>query len=146
MRYCCWTPTVARSHQTCTSERLTPGHVYTRAELAEQFGIKDATLMTGIFRPKGHDSIWLFITDKKTSDRTQYRNRLDHNQLEFESQPAGRKDKLIIEHDAMGLEVLLFYRQSVREYPGAGFRYEGPFRYVSHEGEHPTRFVLQRVR
>lgn len=35
--------------------------------------------------------------------------------------------------------------KSKSEYLGAGFRYEGPFEYVKHEGKHPTRFTLRRA-
>jgi hypothetical protein len=52
---------------------------------------------------------------------------------------------LIIEHAQRGLELLVFYRPSRYVFPGAGFRYEGPFRYESHEGSGPTSFVLRRV-
>ncbi|RME88331.1 MAG: hypothetical protein D6770_07190, partial [Anaerolineae bacterium] len=31
------------------------------------------------------------------------------------------------------------------EHPGAAFRYEGVFEYVSHHGANPTHFILQRV-
>ncbi len=41
--------------------------------------------------------------------------------------------------------MLLFYRKSKSEHPGAGFRYEGPFQYMKHEGKHPTRFTLRRA-
>lgn len=56
-----------------TSDLLAVGHVYTRAELAETFDIHDATLNTGIFQPKGQCSIWLFVTEQKTADRTRFR-------------------------------------------------------------------------
>ena len=56
----------------------------------------------------------------------------------------GRKDKLIIEHAKTGLEILLFYRKSRREFASGGFRYEGRFCYASHEGAQPTRFILKR--
>jgi len=42
-------------------------------------------------------------------------------------------------------ELLVFYRTSKTEHSGAGFRYEGRFRYVSHTGAQPTHFVLERV-
>jgi hypothetical protein len=48
-----------------TSESLVDGAIYTRSELREMFNIRDATINTGIFRPKGHDSVWLFVTEKK---------------------------------------------------------------------------------
>jgi 5-methylcytosine-specific restriction protein A len=128
-----------------TSESLVKGAIYTRSELRKMFGIRDATINTGTFRPKGHDSVWLFVTEKKTSDRTQYHDLLDNDILHWDGQTMGRTDHWIIEHKDQGLELLLFYRKSKTEHPGAGFRYEGPFEYVSHLGSHPTRFTLRRA-
>jgi predicted restriction endonuclease len=128
-----------------TSDRLDVGRIYTREELARAFGIADATLNTGIFRPKGSKSIWLFVTEKKTADRTQYADRLVGDDLHWQGQTAGRTDRLIIEHEARGLELLVFYRLHKSEHPGAGFRYESRFRYVDHRGSKPTTFSLRRV-
>jgi hypothetical protein len=128
-----------------TSSVLTVGNVYSRVELADRFGVTDATLNTGIFRPPGHESVWLFVTEKKTPDRTQYRDHLDGEDLSWDGQTSGRKDALIIGHEAEGLELLLFYRHSKTELDNYGFRYEGPFRYVSHQGSKPTHFLLRRV-
>lgn len=127
-----------------TSTVLQVGSVYTRADLKKQFGIRDATINNGIFKPKGHDSVWLFVTKDKTSDRTQYQDTLDGDVLTMEGQTAGRTDGLIIEHDERGDELLLFYRDSKLQYPGAGFRYEGQFRYESHKGAGPAAFTLRR--
>jgi hypothetical protein len=55
-----------------TSSQLIVGTTYTREDLARKFDIKDATLFTGIFKPKGHDSVWFFVTENKTPDRIQY--------------------------------------------------------------------------
>ena len=109
------------------------------------FEITDATVKTGVFRPKGYDSIWLFVTEHKTADRTQYIDLLNGDVLEWQGQTEGRTDALIREHEAQGNELLVFYRKSKSEYPGAGFRYEGRFRCLFHAGGHPTRFTLQRV-
>jgi hypothetical protein len=128
-----------------TSTLLEPGVIYTRKDLAEQFQITDSTLNTGIFQPRGHRSVWLFVTEQKTPDRTQYVDRLDGEVLYWQGQPRGSKDLLIIEHEQRGLELLVFYRHSRYAFPGAGFRYEGPFRYASHAGSGPTSFVLRRV-
>lgn len=128
-----------------TSSVLSVGEVYTRIGLAERFGITDATLTTGIFRPAGHDSVWLFVTEKKTPDRTQYQDHLDGDTLSWDGQTSGRKDALIIGHEAQGLELLVFYRQSKNEFGNYGFRYEGPFRYVSSTGKNPAHFTLVRV-
>ena len=53
MRKCCM----------LTSEHLVVGNIYSRNELKAKFEIKDSTINTGIFRPKCHDSIWLFMTE-----------------------------------------------------------------------------------
>lgn len=127
-----------------TSTVLSPEQIYTREELKELFAITDATLNTGVFRPKGTSSVWLFITEEKTADRTQYRDRLVGEALHWQGQTAGRTDALVIEHEARGLELLVFFRKRKYEHPGAGFRYLGEFRYVTHSGSAPTSFVLQR--
>jgi len=127
-----------------SSESLEVGSIYTRADLMELFGITDATINTEIFQPSGHESVWLFVTEDKTPDRTRYEDMLNGNDLEWDSQPSGRKDDLIVHHRDLGLEVLLFYRKKKYEFPGAGFRYEGPFDYVSHAGSGPAHFKLRR--
>jgi hypothetical protein len=128
-----------------TSDSLTVGSVYTRKELKAKFKITDATINTGIFKPSGHDSVWLFVTEEKQSDRTQYNDLLEGDVLEWDSQPGGRKDDLIIEHKDKGLELLLFYRKKKYEFEGAGFRFEGPFDYLEHSGEGPAHFRLLRA-
>jgi len=52
-----------------TSTQLVVGETYTRDGLRELFGITDATLNNGIFRPKNTRSVWLFVTEEKTPDR-----------------------------------------------------------------------------
>lgn len=129
-----------------TSERLTDNDVYTRENLKQLFSITDATINTGVFRPKGTNSVWLFVTEQKTADRTPYRDHLEGDLLHWQGQTAGRTDNLIIEHVQRGLELLIFFRKSKYEHKGAGFRYLGPYEYVSHEGSQPTGFVLRRAR
>jgi putative restriction endonuclease len=128
-----------------TSEHLKLNEVYTRAELKEQFAIKDATINNGIFHPKGHESIWLFVTKEKTKDRTQYTDDLKGNDLYMDGQTAGLRDKWLIEHDQNGVEIILFYREAKYEHPGAGFRYQGRFKYVEHRGTRPAQFHFRRV-
>jgi len=128
-----------------TSQRLQEGELYPRQALIDRFSISDATVNTGVFRPAGTKSIWLFVTRDKTSDRTQYRDELAGDVLRWEGQTAGRTDRAIIEHEDNGDELLLFYRDSKRQHPNAGFRYEGRFRYLAHTPGNPARFTLQRV-
>jgi hypothetical protein len=129
-----------------TSERLVEGEIYTRKELSDLFDTKDATIRNGVFpRPAGSQSIWLFVTENKTKGSPQYKDLLHENLLYWDGQTEGRTDKLIIDHQENGLEILVFYRAKKREFPHGGFRYEGRFHYVKHEGRRPTQFILQRV-
>ena len=127
-----------------TSEHLTVSEIYTRKELKAMFKITDSNLNNGVFRPKGHDSIWIFVTKEKSADRTQYVDELIGDTLSWDGQTSGRTDPWIVEHRVNGRELLLFYRESRSEYPGAGFRYEGVFEYVSHMPGHPSHFILRR--
>lgn len=127
-----------------SSAALTVGDRYSRDELKNQFSIRDATINTGIFRPAGHDSVWLFVTEEKTPDRTQYVDHLDGDDLHFEGQTAGRTDSLIQEHVDRGLELLVFHRAKKDEFPDYSFRYEGPFEFLASEPGPPTRFHLRR--
>ena len=128
-----------------TSEHLSVGSLYSRNELRDQFDITDATINTGIFQPQGHDSVWLFVTEEKTADRTQYKDRLVGDDLYFEGQLRGRTDPLIRDHMERGVELLLFHRQKKDEHPNYAFRFEGVFRYLSEKGSEPTKFHLRRV-
>jgi putative restriction endonuclease len=101
--------------------------------------------MTGVYRPPGTPSVWLFVAEYKSPDRTAYVDSLQGDTLYWQGQTSGRTDALVRHHERDGLELLLFYRKRKDEYPEHGFRYEGPFRYLSHTGERPTTFVLQRV-
>ena len=127
-----------------TSEQLVVGNLYSRKDLELMFGIRDASLKTGIFRPSGHESVWLFVTETKGSDRTQYEDRLDGDTLYFEGQTKGRTDALIRDHERLGLELLLFFRKKKDEHPNYAFRFEGPFRFVDASGSEPTKFRLIR--
>jgi len=127
------------------SEALQAGKVYSHEDLASRFGVTDATLNTGVFQPKGSQSIWLFVTLQKTTDRTQHIDHLEGDVLHWQGQTSGRSDGRIIDHEAVGHELLLFYRHSKRQHPHAGFTYEGSFRYLHHEPGNPSSFVLQRL-
>ena len=124
-----------------SSEKLKQGDLYSRRQLAEKFSITDATLNTGVFQPKGHSSGWLFVTNKKPANRTQYVDSLVGDTLHWQGQTTGRTDQLIIDHEDRGLELLVFYREESR----APFRYEGVFDYAEQSGGHPTSFKLKRA-
>ncbi|HWL69447.1 MAG TPA: DUF3427 domain-containing protein [Geminicoccus sp.] len=129
------------------SGQLTPDEVYTRADLAERLGISPGAMGSGVFRRKGSSSVLLFVTEHKSADRTPYEDRLEGDVLHWQGQEKRGTDSLIIEHAERGLELLVFYRRQKSEFPGYGFRYLGPFTYVSHQtpsGPGASSFVLQR--
>jgi putative restriction endonuclease len=127
-----------------TSDFLKRGGLYSRSQLSDAFAVHDATLQTGIFRPVNHSSIWIFITKEKTPDRIQYVDDLSETTLHMESQKTGRKDRLLVGHVQMGLEIVLFYRIHRREHVGGAFRYEGLLDYVSNSPSSPSHFVFSR--
>jgi hypothetical protein len=124
--------------------KLEAGRVYTRVELQRLFSIKDATVKNGVFHFKDRHEIWLFVTEKKTADRVQYQDKLVGDELRWQGQTSGRTDSIIINHRQDGNDILVFYRKRKYEFPGAGFKLEGNFDYVSHSGSAPTSFVLKR--
>jgi hypothetical protein len=128
-----------------TSPALTEGEVYTRQQLRAQFSITDSTINNGFFRPHDTQSIWLFVTGEKTAPEQGKVNAFDGDLFYWLGQNAGRTDAQIVGHEADGREILLFYRTTKAEYAGGGFKYFGPFRYISHTPGPPSRFVLQRI-
>lgn len=123
---------------------LISGRIYTRVELQRLFSIRDATLKNGVFQVKDRHEIWLFVTASKQADRVQYEDRLEGDTLYWQGQSSGRTDERIICHAHEGNDLLLFYRESKAQHPGAGFEFSGRFSYVSHVGPAPTHFVLKR--
>jgi hypothetical protein len=132
----CWTK--------ADSGPLVAGNIYTRNDLRELFGIRDATLNNGVFHVKERQEIWLFVTENKAADREQYVDKLTDDILRWQGQRLGRTDSLVIDHKRTGNQLLLFYRTARYQFDGSGFSYEGPFEYVSHSGSQPTSFVLRR--
>jgi putative restriction endonuclease len=124
------------------SEKLKIGEIYNRKSLAKLFQITDATLNTGVFKPKNHSSVWLFVTRKKAANQPKYIDSLTGNTLQWDGQASGKSDLMIIEHKARDLELLLFYREEPKQYADSGFRYLGPVDYVSHNLGHPSTFTL----
>ncbi|WP_340819812.1 HNH endonuclease [Methanolobus sp. WCC4] len=128
-----------------SSEYLDVLSVYSRNDLKDLFQITDATINTGIFQPKGHSSVWIFVTKNKTPDRTAYSDDFDGQILNFEGQLKGRTDHKIINHLDNDAELIVFYREHIKEYPESAFKHLGRFQYISHSGDKPTHFVLQAL-
>jgi putative restriction endonuclease len=126
-----------------TSASLNEGQVYTRKGLQAEFQITAASINTGIFKPAAFDSVWIFVTETKTADKTQYEDVLIGDVLQMEGQTEGRTDYLLENHVERGLELLLFYRTKKNQHPDYGFTYKGRFLYQSQSSSKPTKFVLR---
>lgn len=134
------------SRVSCDDRVLRRENVYTRSDLREIFGIRDATLNNGVYHFKERREIWLFVTENKQADREQFVDKLVGDVLYWQGQRLGRTDHLVIDHKQQGEKLLLFYRRAKYEFERAGFRCEGTFEYVDHSGSRPTSFVLRRAR
>jgi hypothetical protein len=120
--------------------------VYTRAQLKQIYSIKDATINNGVFPFTGRREIWLFVTEQKSADRVQYKDRLIGDELHWQGQSRSGTDQKVIKHKENANDILVFYRKMKNEFPGFGFRFLGRFDYVSHSGEMPASFILRRHR
>jgi hypothetical protein len=94
------------------SAKLKLGEIYSRKSLREIFPTSDATLNTGVFRPKNYSSVWLFVTCKKAANQPKYVDYLVGNTLHWQGQASAKSDQIIIEHKNRDLELLLFYRDA----------------------------------
>ncbi|HLZ68882.1 MAG TPA: hypothetical protein VKV26_03130 [Dehalococcoidia bacterium] len=128
------------------SELLTVGEAYDRRQLQGLLNTKDATINTGVFHPKGYDTILLFVTENTSADGAEHHNLLRGRTLEWDGQTSGRSDDWIIHHTDRGWELLLFYRERKRSYADAGFRYEGQLAYEGHVGAEPAHFTLRLLK
>jgi putative restriction endonuclease len=128
------------------SEKLKVGEIYSRTSLREIFPTSDATLNTGVFRPKNYSSVWLFVTRTKAPNQPKYVDCLSGETLHWQGQTSGKSDLMIIEHRDRDLELLLFYREEPKQYANSGFRYLGPVEYKSHNPRHPSSFTLRLKR
>ncbi|SFO31521.1 protein of unknown function [Roseovarius lutimaris] len=128
-----------------TSTDLKIGQLYSRKQLKSAYGILDATINTGVFRPSGKKSIWLFVTEVKSADRTPYRDKLEGDTLTWQGQTSGRTDHLIKDHRQNDDELIVFFRKHKNANPSYSFVYEGTFKYVDCCERYPTTFTLSRT-
>ena len=120
------------------------GGIYNRKQIGELLHTQDANLKNGVFSLKGTNNVLLFVTEEHENPRAPgYRDRLFGDVLTWYGQPSGRSDRLIIRSTELKLTLSLFYRKSKLQFPGYGFQYLGPLRYLSHVESHPTIFKLR---
>ncbi len=119
------------------------GETYTRERISKMLRTKDANIRNGVFRPSGKDFVLLFVTEKKTRDRTPYNDALNDEILFWDGQNSGKTDRLIIDHASIGLQLLLMYRSTRKARPDYSFVYFGRLAYIKHEGRNPAHFQLK---
>src|SRR5260370_32648097 len=115
------------------SEKVKLGEIYTRKSLTKSFHITDATLNTGVFKPKNFSSVWLFVTRKKAANQPKYIDHLTGDTLHWQGQASGKSNLMIIEHNSRDSELLLFYRDEPKQYADSGFRYLCQLEYIAHK-------------
>ena len=130
-----------------TSDSLVIGESYSRARLGEMFGLAPIAFQRGVFKPKDHASVWVFVTEEAGDGVDPRGSVLRGDVLHWGGVSGGRSEALVLEHAARGLELVLFHRRNAAQYPDRGFRYEGAFAYdpAAADAEAPTRFVLRRI-
>ena len=120
------------------------GESYTRQELASTWGYAGPQAIgKGVFTPRKSPYIILFVTVEKQKSQTQYRDSLQGSTLYWEGETGCRSDNRIIEAEASGDTVLLFFRPRHHQ----PFLYLGPIvleRYTrSDDPYQPTSFVFR---
>lgn len=136
-------------HTRKSSETLDLLKVYSREELKSGFGVTDAIIRYGIFKPGDAPSIWLFVTGEALPDGSGPRHHFDEQVLQFEGKARRKADPLIVDHERDGNEIVVFYRHRRREFASYGYRYLGRFSYLSHIAgkliDEPSRFILYPI-
>lgn len=120
------------------------GAIYSRKDIKKLYSTNDFSVNNGVFRPNYGKDILLFVTAKKTRDRTQYKDQIYGEILEWDGQKSGRTDNLIVNHVELGLNLLVFFREKRNEFQDYGFMFLGNAYYYSRTTERkPSHFILK---
>lgn len=112
-----------------TFTMLTKGASYSRQMLAKIWGYASFhAIARGVVTPRGDNKIVLFVTEEKQSSAEQYADRLSGNTLEWEGPTDHFAEDRMIDADANGEEIHLFYR----EYHHSDFIYCGRLKVSSY--------------
>lgn len=92
------------------------GSRWTRRDLATLWGYKgEHGLMRGVVTPQSDNKIILFVTEKKSADRTQYRDRRDGDVLHWEGPNDHFGEGRMLATPSNGDEIHIFYRHEQRD-------------------------------
>lgn len=119
------------------------GEIYSRINLKENFNFKIYHPYSGIYHHKENDSLWLFVTEMKSENQTNYKDKLDGDILEWQGQENQDFYNIrVINHKKDGRKVHLLYREREKEYKNSAFRYEGEFTILSHKRNNTNNYNL----
>ena len=119
---------------------------YSREQIPRLFGLEfNTAVWQQGFVPRGDKTFLLVTLDKSTAaDQHRYEDRfLSPTEFEWQSQNKTTRDskpgRSIRDHQALGIEVLLFvrYRSKTREGKASPFVYCGPVEFMSWDGDGP---------
>lgn len=94
-----------------TSERLQLGHAYTRRQLRDEFSVPRSVVITACFLPPGFSSIWIFLADQDAADGLEFPCLNAGNSVQLLGTLADDTARLLAQHQARGLELLVFLRR-----------------------------------
>jgi putative restriction endonuclease len=123
-------------------ENLAIGAQYERPFLAKAWGYKShQAIARGVVTTPGSKEIILFVTKEKQKDFTQYNDYIDGPLLFWEGEEKHGSDKRIINAEALGESVGLFYRD-IHHSP---FTYYGKIRLTDFEVNinKPSEFIFR---
>ena len=83
---------------------------YSRQEIAEALGVQRKAIERGVFTPKGHKSIYLFVTREKQRSQTQYKDRILNDILIWEGERMHGNDQRIVNAASRHDKIYLFFR------------------------------------
>lgn len=122
-----------------TFSTIRVGNSYSRQELASLWGYASYhAFAKGVFTPRDDNKIILFITEEKQASVEQYEDKLRGDILECDGPTDHRGDRRILDAQASGDEIHLFYRKRHH----SAFAYIGRLRMLDHKAvaSKPTRF------
>lgn len=118
------------------------GNEYSRTWLANEWRFKGyQAFAKGVFCPRGGGQIILFVTKEKQKSQEQYEDSINGDQLLWEGEKGHLNDERVINSQANGEEIRLFYRDHYRD----AFEYKGlvEFKSVKRFTEKSSKFVLK---
>ncbi|WP_144672862.1 hypothetical protein [Arthrobacter sp. U41] len=94
-----------------TSERLEPGHGYTRRQLRDEFSVPRSVVITASFLPSGFSSIWIFLAEQDAANGLEIPCSIAETSVQLRTTLAADTARLLAQHQARGLELLAFLRK-----------------------------------